>query len=206
MSSTERLAHVSARHPWRTVIAWVLVLVAAFAIQSIAPLDDTTEVSLLNDPESNRGWDLLEEHGIRQQRTGTETIIIRSETATIDDPAFQQTVQQVTDAVRADTEIVAGATNYYELNAQNPDAAANLVSADKKTTIIPVTLTGSLEEAADHGAEFLTLIHDQRDAAPGLEILTVGDASLNEEINTITEEDLARGESIGAGVAFLILI
>jgi putative drug exporter of the RND superfamily len=206
MSSTARLAHVSAQHPWRTVLAWVVLLIVAFAIQAIAPLDDTTEVNLLNNPESNRGWDLLEEHGIRQERSGTETIIVRSESATIDDPAFQQTVQQVTDAVRADTKIVASATNYYELNAQDPETAANLVSADKTTTIIPVTLTGSLEEAADHGAEFLDLIHAQRDAAPNLEILTVGDASLSEEINTITEEDLARGEGIGAGVAFLILI
>jgi RND superfamily putative drug exporter len=200
------LARVSALHPWRAVAAWVLVLVAAVAVQAIAPLDSTTEVTLLNDPDSNRGWDLLEEHGIRQERSGTETVIVRSETATIDDPAFQQTVQRVTDTLRADTGIVAGATNYYELSAQDPQAAAGLVSADKKTTIIPVTLAGSLEDAVANGADFLTLVHGQRDAVPGFEIMTVGDASLNEEINRITEEDLARGEGIGAGVAFLILL
>lgn len=206
LSLTARLAQFSARHPWRTVAAWVLVLVAAIAVQATAPLDSTTEVTLLNDPESNRGWALLEEHGIRQERSGGETVIVRSGTVTIDDPAFQETVQRVTDTVRADTGIVASATNYYELSAQDPQAAAGLVSGDTRTTIIPVTLAGSLEDAVANGAGFLALIHGARDAAPGFEILTVGDGSLNEEINRITEEDLARGEGIGAGVAFLILL
>ena len=206
LSSTARLARVSAQHPWRIVAAWVLILIVAMAVQGIAPLNSTTDVNLLNDPESTRGWELLEEHGIRQERSGTETIIVRSETATIDDPVFQETVQQVTDAVRADSGIVANATNYYELTAQNPQAAAGLVSADRQTTIIPVNLTGSLADAVENGADFLTLIHGQRDAAPGFEVLTVGDASLNEEINTIVEEDLARGEGLGAGVAFIILL
>ena len=172
LSSTARLARVSAQHPWRTVAAWVLLLVITIAVQAIAPLDSTTELILLNDPESNRGWALLEDHGIRPERSGSETVIVRSETATIDDPAFQETVQRVTDNVRADTGIVAGATNYYELSAQDPQAAAGLVSADKRTTIIPVTLAGSLEDAVANGAGFLTLVHGERDAAPGFEILT----------------------------------
>jgi RND superfamily putative drug exporter len=206
LSSTARLARISAQRPWRTVGAWVLLLIVAIAIQGVAPLNSTTDVNLLNNPESNRGWDLLKEHGIRQERSGTETIVVLSETTTVDDPAFQQAVQQVTDAVRADTEIVSGATNYYEMSAQDPQAAAGLVSADKKITIIPVTLTGSLEDATENGADYLKLIHGQRDAAPGFEVLSVGDASLNEEINSIVEEDLARGEGIGAGVAFVILL
>ena len=206
LSSTARLARVSSRHPWRTVLIWVGIFVFFGAIQAALPLQSTSDVRLLNNPESDRGWDALIAHGIRQERSGTETVIVRSGTTTVDDPAFQQTVQQVTDAVRADTKIVAGATNYYELGAQNPNAATSLVSTDRKTTIIPVMLTGSLNDAADHGKEFLAIIHGQRDAATGFEVMTVGDASLNEEINTISEEDIVRGESIGAGVAFIILI
>src|SRR5688572_5406060 len=88
LSSTARLARLSARHPWRTVLIWVLVLVAAGAVQAISPMRSTTDVTLLNDPESNRGWDLLQEHGIREQRPGTETVIVRTEATTVDDPAF----------------------------------------------------------------------------------------------------------------------
>src|SRR5215212_7525267 len=171
LSSTARLARISAHHPWRTVAAWVLLLVAAIAIQVIAPLNSTTDISLLNNPESDRGWALLELHGIRQERNGIETIVVRSATTTVDDPAFQQTVQRVTDAVRADGAIVAGVTNYYELKAQDPQAAAGLVSTDQKTTIIPVTLVGSLEDATEHGADYLALVLGQREAAQGFDVL-----------------------------------
>jgi len=89
------------------------------------------------------------------------------------------TVQRVTDAFRADTEVVASAVNYYELNAQNPEGAAGLVSADRTTTIIPVTLAGLLEKATENGADVLTLLHAQQEAAPKFTILTVGDGSHN---------------------------
>jgi putative drug exporter of the RND superfamily len=206
MSLTARLARFSSHHRWKTVIAWVVLLVVFGAIQGIFPLDSTTDVTLQNDPESVRGWDALEEHGIRDERHGTETVVIQSASTTVDDQSFQAVVQSTTDALRADTDVVASATNYYELNAQNPDAAAGLVSSDRKTTIIPVTLTGSLEDATNNGDEFFAIIHSQGDAAPDFKILSVGDASLNEEINTITEEDLARGETIGGFLAFLILL
>jgi RND superfamily putative drug exporter len=200
------LARISARRPWYVVAGWVLVLFVMFGVQAVAPLQSTSDVTLLDNPESVRGWYLLEEHGIRQTRSGTETVIVHSDTITVDNPAFQQVVQQVTDAVRADTEIVAGATNTYEAAAQDPQAAAGMVSADRHTTIIPVSLTGTLEEAVENGGAFLEIIHGQQDAAAGFSVLTVGDGSLNEEINTVVEEDLARGEGIGAGIALLILI
>jgi RND superfamily putative drug exporter len=206
LSSTARLARVSAHHPWRTLITWVVLLVVAVGIQGTVSLNTTTDAVLLNHPESTRADDLLKAHGIRKERSGTETVIVRSDTTTVDDPAFQQTVRQVTDALRADTKIVASATNYFEVNGQNPGEAKGMVSADRKTTIIPVTLVGSLNDAADHGKEFLTIVHGQQAAAPSFKVLTVGDASLSEEINTISQDDIAHGESIGAGAAFLILL
>jgi RND superfamily putative drug exporter len=161
--STAGLARSSARRPWLVVAAWVIVLVLAVVVQSILPARTSTDVGLLTNPESQQGWALLEEHGIRAERRGTETIIVQSATTTIDDPAFQVTVQQATDAFRANTDVVASVVNYYELNAQDPAAAGGLVSADRKTTIIPVTLAGSLEDAAEHGADVLALIDTLQD-------------------------------------------
>ncbi|MEA2596992.1 MAG: putative drug exporter of the superfamily, partial [Thermomicrobiales bacterium] len=204
--STTGLARSSARRPWLVVAAWVALLVLAVAVQAAWPADTTTDVGLLNNPEAQQGWDLLEAHGIRAERGGTETLIVRSATLTVDDPAFRATVQRATDAFRADTDVVAGVVNYYELGAQDPETAAGLVSADRKTTIIPVTLVGSLDDAIGHGADVLALVHTLQDAAPDFTVLSVGDGSLNEEVNSLAEADIARGESIGIGVALLILI
>ncbi|MEA2582387.1 MAG: putative drug exporter of the superfamily [Thermomicrobiales bacterium] len=204
--STAGLARSSARRPWLVVAAWVALLILAVVVQAVRPANTTTDVGLLNNPEAQQGWDLLEAHGIRAERGGTETLIVRSATLTVDDPAFRATVQRATDAFRADTDVVAGVVNYYELGAQDPETAAGLVSADRKTTIIPVTLVGSLDDAIGHGADVLALVHTLQDAAPDFAILTVGDGSLNEEVNSLAEADIARGESIGIGVALLILI
>jgi putative drug exporter of the RND superfamily len=186
--------------------AWVVILVLGLVIQGIFPANTTTDAGLLNNPESQQGWALLEEHGIREERRASETVVIQSATTTVDDPTFQATVQRATDAFRADTDIVASVVNYYELSAQDPEAAAHLVSADRRTTIIPVTLAGSLEEGVEHGSDVMTLLHTLQDAAPDFTILTVGDGSLNEEVNKLAEKDIARGESIGASVALLIMI
>jgi RND superfamily putative drug exporter len=204
--STAGLARFSARHPWRTVAAWVALLVLAVVVQAVKPANTTTDVGLLNNPESQQGWALLVEHGIRDERRGAETVVIQSANTTVDDPAFQATVQRATDVLRADTGLVADAVNYYELSAQDPAAAAALVSADRKTTIIPVTLAGSLDDAIKHGGDILSLVGTLRTDAPEFTILTVGDGSLNEEVNSLNEEDIARGERIGIGVAFVILI
>ena len=193
-------------NPWKTVGIWVVVLVLAMVAQSVVKMDTTTDVTLLNHPESVQGWDSLEQHGIRKERSGTETVIVRSDTTTVDDPAFQQEVQKLTDALRADPKIVSGATNAWELNAQQPGAGEGLISNDRKTTIIPVTLTGSLKDGISHGDDFLKIVHGERASATSFQILTVGDGSMNEEINKITEKDLARGEGFGAGIAFLILL
>ena len=64
------------------------------------------------------------------------------------------------------------------------------------------------EAAIENGPDFVKT-YDAAVAqvgASGFEVMTFGDASLNEEINRITEEDIARGESIGAIIAFVILI
>ena len=166
LSGTARLARISSLHPWRMVGVWVALLVIFGVVQGVAPMKTTTDVNLLNNPESDRGWDLLDEHGIRAgalRHRDRRSSGRRRRRSTI--PPSKQTVQRVTDALRADPEIVASATNYYEVSAQDPNAAAGLVSADKRTTIIPVTLVGSLEDAVENGADFLALIHGQRAAA-----------------------------------------
>ncbi|MCC6790334.1 MAG: MMPL family transporter [Thermomicrobiales bacterium] len=204
--SLAKLARTTAKHPWWTILAWVIALVAFSAVQGILPLKSTGNVELLNNPESVQGWDALIDHGIRAERPGSETIIVRSADVTVDDPSFQQAVQGITDGLRADAEHVAGATNYYEVNAQDPNAAAGFVSADRKSTIIPVTLAGDYEQALEDAPDFLKTYDSIKEGVTGFEVMTVGDASLNEEINEITETDIARGESIGGGIAFLILI
>ena len=89
--STGAIAAACARHPWRTLGAWAFAIVLAIgASGALLGGALTTEVRGTNDPESLRAERLTEE-GFAQQRhdTTTEVVIIRSETLTVDDPAFR---------------------------------------------------------------------------------------------------------------------
>jgi hypothetical protein len=61
MSTPERLAAASARHPWRTLAVWIVVLVAA-GVSTRAFLSGalTTQSSFANNPESVRAQNLID--------------------------------------------------------------------------------------------------------------------------------------------------
>ena len=99
--STEALARGSARHPWRAVVSWVLTVAVSVALISTFLSDAlTTQFVFTNDPESQRGFDLIEE--LRGLPNSTnEVVIVRSETLTVDDPAFRQAVERVVGDLQA---------------------------------------------------------------------------------------------------------
>src|SRR5215203_2427888 len=121
--STQSLARASGAHPWRTIGAWIVALVLLAGVGSaVFPLLTTADVHLTNNPESEQGWAALIDHGIREERSGAETVIVRSSTTTVDDPAFQSVVQATTDSLRTNPDVVASAVNFLELQAVDPNA------------------------------------------------------------------------------------
>jgi RND superfamily putative drug exporter len=196
--STAGLARLSARRPWRTLGIWLLVLVLAGMAASTLNDALTTEQRFLNNPESQKGAELLEER-LRGEQPITETIVIRSETATVDDAAFKATVDGLVSELEDVPDLTRSVVSYY-----STDNAA-LVSEDRHSTIVSVVLSGNLDEAIDRVPDYqAALASAQKD--DGYRIYSVGDATLSEAFERISEEDLAKGEMIGLPVAILILI
>ncbi len=157
----------------------------------------TTAVEFTNNPDSVKGADLLEDR-LRGENPVTETIVVRAADATVDDPGYQAIVEQTTADLLALDGVVHSAVNYYGTG------NAGLVSEDKRTTLIPVTLAGSLDDAEKHATEYIETVNAGR--TTGFEIYTVGDISINEAFNTISEEDLQRAEAFGLPIALIILV
>jgi RND superfamily putative drug exporter len=199
--STAGLARASAQHPWRVLGIWLLVLVLAGIASRDLTL--TNQYTLTNKPESIRADDLLNGR-LRPNDPVTETVIVRSSTQTVDDPAFKAKVEQTTDALTAMTGVVSSATNYYQEEARVAPDAAGLVSADRHITLIPVTLTGTIDEAVKHGDAYMNTINGL--GGNGFEVLSVGDVSNDHVYGTMVTKDLARGEEIGVPIALLVLI
>jgi len=205
---TARLARASASSPWWVIGAWIVALIAAVVIMGAIGTNTTTEIRFTNDPESQHGMEVLEDAGLDDNSPTDETVIIRAEDATIDDASYRERVEAVTAELRAMDGIVEpeSVTNYYELSA-NPETAPmaeGLVSADRRTTLIPATLTGTQDEATENATEYLDNLTTL--SGDGFEVMSVGFITIGEENNVIAEEDLIRGETIGVGAALVILV
>ncbi|MEZ4507162.1 MAG: MMPL family transporter [Thermomicrobiales bacterium] len=210
--STAKISASSARHPWRTIGVWLAMLVAGAICAGIFLSGAlTTEVRLLDNPESNQGRDLLERR-MGFETPLTETIVVTSDSLTVDDPEFKQVVDGVFTQLGTLTDLVdqdpTKTVNYY-LAAQAPDAAAaaqaeSLVSEDRSTLLIPVTLIGELDDVHDRAEEYLQAIGSH--ASDAVAVHSVGDMTTNETFNTVSEEDLQRAEIIGLPIALLVLM
>ncbi len=198
--STESLARASSRHPWITLTIWaVAVIVAAVLIPTLLPGALTTEIDFVNNPESKRANTLLEER-LRGPRKVTEMVIVRSDGLTVDDPAFRDYVNKVySDLAAMGPDIIQGVTSYYLT--EDP----SLVSADRHTTILPVVMAGTEDEANKNIERVLEVVRTDN-GVNGFQVLTAGAASIGKDFQDVAERDLQKGEVLGVPLALVILV
>jgi len=200
----ETIARASSRHPWRTIGVW-LVLIAAMGALSSRLLSDvlTQDIQFTNSPESVKAQNVLDTKFGQSRTEDTEFLIVHTDTYTVDDPQFEAFVKQLQGRVsEVDGSILAGPpATYYDIVQQAPDQAAGLVSQDKHYTLIPVTL----KDFEDATIQKLRDIAASTEAS-GFSVQMAGTGSLNVDFTKIAEEDLRKGESIGIGVALIVLI
>ncbi|MFA4965860.1 MAG: MMPL family transporter, partial [Thermoleophilia bacterium] len=174
----------------------MLVVAAGATIATLLGGSLTSEMSLLNRPDSTRGAELLDH---RMPQPITELVVVSSTASTVDEPAFRSYVAGLTAKLRAlPPAAVANVQSYYETKMEP------LVSADRRTLLVPVAMTGSLEDAQTHVPELRDAI-EAADGA-GFRSLVVGTASVNEDFAAAAKDDLAKGEGIGMPLALIILL
>ena len=197
--STERLARGSASHPWLVILAWVILLVSAGAVSNALFADAvTSEFNLIGEHESKTAKELLEDR-LRGPRQFSDIIIVRSETITVDDPAFQQTVEAVAAGVQAlGPDVVKDIETFYD------NGKEFQVSDNRQATFFEVGLVGDLTTAQTNVGE----VHHALDNVAllaGFEVFITGQSTLGEEFTVTAEEDLVKGETVGILIAIVIL-
>ena len=197
---TEFLARVSSRKPLLTIALWLLVALIGGALSgSLLESATTTEFRMGGGAESVRAARLLEDR-LRGPEPITETVIVQSESLTVDAPAFRERVETLYDEIISlgGDQVTLG-QHYYQLNNEA------LVSPDRTTTLMPLVLTGDLEEA-ERNVEHVLEIVEEADAASEFRVLIVGTATISVETNELARHDLEQGERVGVPVALLILV
>jgi RND superfamily putative drug exporter len=202
--SPESLARASSRHPWRTIGIWVVVIVS-MGIVSSRLLGDvlSQEFEFTNQPESVRAQDVIDEKFQTNGAEDTEFVIVLSDSLTIEDAQFEEAVTRLQEEIAAlDGEILASPpVSYYDLVQQAPEQAAGLVSKDRGATLIMVALQDTE----------LSTIEELRSAAErgtpeGFTVQVAGQGVLFADFSEIAEEDLQKGETIGIGIALIVLV
>ena len=197
---TDTLARICARQPWLTLALWgVLGVVGLILINQLLGSATTTELSLTTEVEATTASGLLEDR-LRGPEPVTEVVVVQAGSLTADDPAFRQKVETVFGAVLAlAPDVVTTGRHFYQSNDES------LLSADRRTAIIPLVLAGNLEEATDNVAELVHVV-EGLNTADGFRVLTAGTASIAHESNELAQEDLEQGERFGIPIALVVLV
>ena len=198
---TESLARFSAENRWWVLGAWVVLLAVSIAIMSTLLASAlTTQLVFTNMPEAQRGVDLIEE--MRGLPISTnEVVIVRSETMTIDDLAFEQAVTDLTSRLQAlGPDIIR-----LETLVDYPHTGLPFLLAEgRQTTIIPFTMAGDFDDATSNIADVVEVVETANPPA-GIEVLITGQATVGKDFLEVGQEGIEKGETFGVPMALIIL-
>ena len=200
----ESLARASSHHPWRVIGVWIALFVAMGAISGTLLAGVlNNDISFTNKPESIKAQDIVDQKfTAKQAGVSTEYVIVQSDSATIDDPAYKEYVTGLQGALAARTDLLAEApATYYDVAAQAPEQAATLVSQDKRATLIPIAIKADDSATIDGIRDVLS-----GSSSAGFTTQLAGQSTLNVDFAKIAEEDARKGETIGIAVAIIVLV
>jgi RND superfamily putative drug exporter len=186
---TEKLARSAALHPWRTILAWVAVVVVSF-VAVAAFLGDglSTEDSLTNNPESERAAELTAAHFTPREFT-TELVVIRHDRLRRGDPAFDRRLDELSQIAL---------TSPFIDTVGEPQH-----SPDGRAVLVPIRLARDPEESVERVIEIVRA----EDGKGGFEVAMTGSFTTDADFNEVSQNDLKEGElKFGLPAALVVLV
>jgi putative drug exporter of the RND superfamily len=185
---TQRLAAAAARHPWRTVGAWIAAVVVSFGLIAFFLGDALTgEAEQLNNPESQQAYDLLAQR--LPSRPGdytSDVVLIRSNALTVETERFDAKVDEVVNELR----VTPGVVNVV----QEPTAET------QRAVVVEIGLED--EGAAENVTELLRRADDDT-----FDLYVTGEWTVEHDFQKLSEEDLQKGElQFGLPAALIVLL
>ena len=204
--SSERLARESAKRPWLVVGIWIAATVVSAVLWFNLIESGTTQGQgmFTVEPEAVKAQRLLVESDIRDERLDTEIMVIRHDSLTVDDPQFRERIDKVYAQILAldsdpNSPVLHDPRSLPNLNLLPPGAAEMLIASDRTGTFIPITLA-----ASGHAEGILEIA--ESNSTDGFDIAVAGEAATGEDFRKVAKRDLIQGESIGVGIAIVILL
>jgi putative drug exporter of the RND superfamily len=192
---TERLARVCSAHPWRTIGAWLLAVVAAGAALALVLGELTTNGHPTNNPESQRAESaVIRAFPPQPEKAVSEIVVVRSNRYTVGSPTFRTFVERLARQGRR-TGAVTAAQSFY--TTRDP----SLVSQDRHATALLINVPDS-----DRAGDVVDVV-DRADADPDFAVAITGDQTVDNDFNELSQSDLKNGElRFGVPAALVVLV
>ncbi len=204
--SSEKLARESAKRPWLVVGIWIAATVVSAVLWFNLIESGTTQGQgmFTVEPEAVKAQRLLVESDIRDERLDTEIMVIRHDSLTVDDPQFRERIDKVYAQILAldsdpNNPVLHDPRSLPNLNLLPPGAAEMLIASDRTGTFIPITLA-----ASGHAEGILEIA--ESNSTDGFDMAVAGEAATGEDFRKVAKKDLIQGETIGVGIAIVILL
>ena len=191
-----RAGRWSAAH-WKTAaFGWIAIAALAAAVGSAVSVKELRNSDMANG-ESARAERMLEQAGFNLP--ATESVLVQSRTATVDQPAFNATVASLVQTLSQQPDV----TNIVS-PIENP--RAGLVSSDRHSVLVQFDVRGTADSADDRIAPILSAVDGVQAGNPSLIVQEFGAASANHELGKRFERDMARAEFTSFPLTIAILV
>ncbi|MFJ9082330.1 MMPL family transporter [Streptomyces sp. NPDC102384] len=187
----------SARHRWAAVGIWVLFVVVAMGLGSVAGRVDVSEDDQLKG-ETSQAARIIDDAGIDEP--AGETVLVQSKNGQLraTAPEFKAAVADVMRAVEGTGKVTAVRSPYA--------ADARTISKDGRTALVQFDMRGDPDTAADRVEPVQKAVAGVADDHDALRIEEIGAASMNKTFDDAFGEDFQRAEYSAVPVALGILL
>lgn len=190
-----RLGAGSARNPFKVVAVWVVLLAAAVVSAGYFTSHLTGHTNLVTGSDSERAHQVVEK-AFPGTSDETDFVVLHSTTVTTADAAYRSLVETVVRRYGDSPDVVAVASPY--------DAPDRLISPDRRTALVPVSLDGDDVELQAAAGPLQELAGEL--GTGDIAVYFTGSSPLAAADVAQGAADLARAESIGFPAAALVLL
>ncbi|MGO1802761.1 MAG: efflux RND transporter permease subunit [Microbacteriaceae bacterium] len=188
------LGRWSFRHPWRVLVAWLIILAAAGG--GAAVLQQGTDNSFsIPGTESQEGLEQLSRSFPEVSGTNAQFIVVAADGEQVTDDAYREPIEDAVDELGGIDDVLATTSPYDEM-------VEGMVNEDATAAIVQLQFDGEATEISDETKDSLTaMVDDLRDELPeGSELKLGGD------LFAISIPGVTLTEAVGLVIALIVLI
>jgi RND superfamily putative drug exporter len=193
----ERLARVCAARPWRVLMIWGVVVVAALALTMTSLRGLSSDGSVSGKPESTRAADLIAKafppSPADLKRQVSDVIVVHSDRYQVDAPQYRAFVANLARESKATGEV-------RNLRSYLTDGRS-LVSRDAHATVVQILVD------TDAAIKPVVSLVKEMNGRDGFEVAITGDHTVGNDFGAVSQHDLEQGElALGLPAALVILL